>query len=71
MDSNCPECDNPSLSQRQDDLPEVVQNRLKTQIPLINRLVNYYKQKEILISVNGQQNKDIVESDIQTKLGLH
>jgi adenylate kinase len=71
MDSNCPECDNPSLSQRQDDLPEVVQNRLKTQIPLINQLVNYYKQKEILISVNGQQNKDIVEFDIQTKLGLH
>ena len=71
IDSNCPKCDKPALSQREDDLPEVVENRLKTQIPLIKQLVDYYNNKDILISVDGEQNVDMVESEIQMKLGIN
>tara|TARA_Y100000994_G_scaffold213979_1_gene189548 strand:+ start:1622 stop:2269 length:648 start_codon:yes stop_codon:yes gene_type:complete len=71
MDSNCPICNEMSLTQRQDDLPEVVENRLNTQVPLINQLVDYYKKKEILISIDGQQNVDAVESEIKNFLGLN
>ena len=71
MDSNCPVCNEQSLTQRKDDLPEVVENRLKTQIPLINQLLDYYKNQEILISVDGEQDVDIVESEIQIKLGIN
>ena len=71
IDSNCPICNEISLTQRQDDLPEVVENRLKTQIPLINQLVDYYKNREILITVDGQQNVDLVESEIKNILGLN
>tara|TARA_Y100001970_G_scaffold86811_2_gene109489 strand:- start:1550 stop:2200 length:651 start_codon:yes stop_codon:yes gene_type:complete len=71
LDSDCPVCNERSLSQRQDDLPEVVETRLKTQIPLINQLVDYYNSKEILICVDGEQNVDMVESEIQVKLGIN
>ena len=71
MDSNCPVCNEQSLTQRKDDLPDVVENRLKTQIPLINQLLDYYKNQEILISVDGEQDVDIVESEIQIKLGIN
>ncbi len=71
MDSNCPVCNEQSLTQREDDLPDVVENRLKTQIPLINQLLDYYKNQEILISVDGEQDVDIVESEIQIKLGIN
>ena len=49
----------------------MVENRLKTQIPLVKQLADYYNNKDILISVDGEQNVDMVESEIQMKLGIN
>ena len=38
---------------------------------MVAQLVDYYKKKEILISIDGQQNVDAVESEIKNFLGLN
>ena len=68
IDSNCPKCDKPALSQRKDDLPEVVENRLKTQIPLIKQLVDYYNNKDILISNHFRGTKVVIYHIFQFNL---
>lgn len=56
------------LIQREDDTIETVRKRLEVYDELTAPLINYYSKKNILRSVNGQQQVDDVFSDIVTVL---
>ena len=54
---------------RDDDKPEAVANRLKVYHDQTQPLIDYYKAKGILVSVDGTQDMDKVFADIKELLG--
>lgn len=63
-DGICDECGQ-RLIQRDDDKPETVQKRLDVYHAQTQPLIDYYKEKNILHSVDGTQEMDHVFRDIQ------
>lgn len=53
-----------SLAQRDDDKPEVVQERLKVYARQTAPLVDYYKAKGVLFTVDGEKEMDTVKKEI-------
>lgn len=64
----CDACQNPTVL-REDDKPETVQKRLDVYHEQTQPLIDYYKGKNILKSVDGTQQMDAVFSDIVAILG--
>lgn len=62
-DGKC-QCGGP-LVQRDDDKPEVVQERLRVYKAQTEPLVAYYRQKGVLIDIDGEQDPDSVYQAIQ------
>lgn len=60
--------DGEKLIQREDDSEETVEKRLSVNIEQTKPLLDFYKAKEILITVNGDQSIDKVFADIKAKL---
>lgn len=60
--------DGATLEQRDDDTEETVQKRLDVNIEQAKPLLDFYKNKGILITVNGDQSIDQVFADIEAKL---
>jgi len=60
--------DGATLEQRDDDTEETVQKRLDVNIEQAKPLLDFYKDKGILITVNGDQSIDQVFADIEAKL---
>lgn len=60
--------DGAALEQRDDDTEETVQKRLDVNIEQAKPLLDFYKDKGILITVNGDQSIDQVFADIEAKL---
>ncbi len=60
--------DGAKLIQREDDSEETVEKRLAVNIEQTKPLLDFYKAKEILITVNGDQSIDKVFADIKAKL---
>ena len=60
--------DGSTLIQREDDQPETVKNRLAVNIKQTKPLLDFYQEKGLLVSINGDQDIDQVFKDIQTKL---
>ena len=60
--------DGSELIQREDDTPETVKNRLAVNIKQTQPLMDFYNDKGYLVTVNGDQDIDLVFSDIQAKL---
>ncbi len=56
------------LTQRDDDTAETVQKRLTVNIEQAKPLLDFYKEKGILITIDGDQPIDKVFTDIQAKL---
>ena len=63
-DAICDECGQRRI-QRDDDKPETVQKRLDVYHAQTQPLIDYYKEKNILHSVDGTQEMDHVFRDIQ------
>jgi len=61
--------DGEKLIQRKDDTSETVQKRLKVYQEQTQPLLDFYKDKGILISINGDQHIDEVFTDIQRAIG--
>ena len=59
VEMTCDKCGG-QLVQRPDDRPEVVKERLKVYINQTEPLEKYYDAKGILITLNGEQNPDIL-----------
>ena len=60
--------DGGALTQRDDDTAETVQKRLTVNIEQAKPLLDFYKEKGILITIDGDQPIDKVFTDIQAKL---
>lgn len=60
--------DGSKLDQRDDDTEETVKNRLKINIEQSQPLLDFYKEKNYLVDVNGDQDINQVFKDIQAIL---
>ncbi|MFD1430663.1 adenylate kinase [Lacticaseibacillus mingshuiensis] len=60
----CDRCGGTEFFQREDDKPETVKNRLKVNIEMNTPLLDFYKQRDLLFSVNGDQDIDLVFAEI-------
>lgn len=60
--------DGSTLTQRDDDKPETVKNRLSVNIEQTQPLLDFYQEKGYLARVNGDQDIDVVFQEIQNIL---
>ena len=58
------DADGGELYQRDDDKPETVRNRLGVYRDQTAPLIDYYTAQEILTSINGEQEIDVVRADL-------
>lgn len=56
--------DGGELIQRPDDRPETVANRLKVYFEQTSPLIEYYRQRGLLVEINGEQDIEKVYADI-------
>jgi adenylate kinase len=59
----CDKCQG-ELVQRPDDAPEIVEERLKVYHTQTEPLIDFYKKKEVLVTVNGSQDPNQVFADL-------
>jgi adenylate kinase len=64
----CDKCGG-ELYQRADDNEETVSNRIQVYMNQTSPLIQYYTEKNILVSVDGQRDIDVVFEDITSTLG--
>jgi adenylate kinase len=64
----CDKCDG-ELYQRADDNEETVSNRIQVYMNQTSPLIEYYTKQDILVSVDGQRDIDVVFEDITSTLG--
>ena len=67
--SKCKSCGG-ELYQRDDDREDVIRNRLETYDRQTLPLRDFYKNKDILLVIDGTQSPDDTYNDILSKLGL-
>ena len=68
-DATCPKCGG-EMYQRDDDNETTVRNRLDVYAKSTSPLIDYYKGKGLLKSVDGDRPVDIVYVDVKALLGL-
>ena len=68
-DATCPKCGG-EMYQRDDDNETTVRNRLDVYAKSTSPLIDYYKGKGLLKSVNGDRPVDTVYVDVKALLGL-
>lgn len=61
----CDRCGGHEFYQRKDDQPETVKNRLAVNIKMNTPLLDFYRRKQLLYTVNGDQEIDRVFAEIQ------
>ncbi|WP_057737894.1 adenylate kinase [Liquorilactobacillus uvarum] len=61
----CDRCGGKEFFQREDDKPETVKKRLDVNIKMNTPLLDFYKQKNILYEVNGNQEIQKVFADVK------
>lgn len=68
--TTCPhgKCNGEHLYQRADDQPETVRNRLKVYHEQTSPLIAYYRERGILVDINGQQPIDVVTETLKAAL---
>ena len=68
-DATCPKCGG-EMYQRDDDNETTVRNRLDVYQKSTSPLIDYYRGKELLVSIDGDRNPDEVYADVKETLGL-
>ncbi len=68
-DATCPKCGG-EMYQRDDDNEVTVRNRLDVYENSTAPLIDYYSGKELLVTVNGDQDPEKVLADVEAALGL-
>ncbi|HET89531.1 MAG TPA: adenylate kinase [Chloroflexi bacterium] len=61
--------DGGGLYQRDDDQPETVRQRLRVYWEQTSPLIEYYRQRGVLVEVDGDQSIDAVTEDLRTVVG--
>ncbi|WP_125607574.1 adenylate kinase [Lapidilactobacillus bayanensis] len=64
----CDRCGGHDFYQREDDKPETVKNRLAVNIKMNTPLLDFYRGKDLLYTVNGEQDIDLVFDEIKSIL---
>lgn len=60
VEGTCDRCGGHEFYQREDDKPETVENRINVNVELTEPLLNFYKERGVLYTVNGEDDvKDV------------
>ncbi|KRM86902.1 adenylate kinase [Lacticaseibacillus thailandensis] len=65
VEGTCDRCGGHEFFQRDDDKPETVQNRLQVNIKMNTPLLDFYANRQLLYTVNGDQDIDAVFAEIE------
>ena len=68
-DAACPKCGG-EMYQRDDDNEATVRNRLDVYQKSTSPLIDYYRGSELLVSIDGDRNPDVVYADVKAALSL-
>ncbi|CUS25814.1 Adenylate kinase adk [Paucilactobacillus oligofermentans DSM 15707 = LMG 22743] len=68
VEGTCDVCGSHDFYQREDDKPETVKNRLSVNIEMNTPLVDFYNDKGILHTINGEQDIEVVYQAVQKVL---
>lgn len=68
-DATCPKCDG-EMYQRDDDNEATVRNRLDVYEKSTAPLIDYYRGCDLLVSIDGDRDVDVVYADVKQALGL-
>lgn len=69
VEGTCDRCGGHDFYQREDDRPETVENRIKTNLELTQPLVEFYTARDVLHTVNGEDDHQDVFKEIQEIVG--
>ncbi|MGY3778360.1 adenylate kinase [Isobaculum melis] len=64
----CDRCGGHDFYQREDDKPETVENRININLEQTKPLLDFYEARNVLNTVNGEQDIKLVFKDVQTIL---
>jgi adenylate kinase len=67
--ANCPKCGG-EMYQRDDDNETTVRNRLDVYAKSTSPLIDYYKGCDLLVSIDGDRDPEVVYADVKAALGL-
>lgn len=65
VEGTCDRCGKHEFYQREDDKPETVENRINVNLESTNTLVDFYSKRNVLHTVNGEDDFQDVFKDIQ------
>ena len=68
-DATCPKCGG-EMYQRDDDNETTVRNRLDVYEKATSPLIDYYRGSELLVSIDGDRDPEIVYADVKEALAL-
>ncbi len=68
-DAACPKCGG-EMYQRDDDNEATVRNRLDVYQKSTSPLIDYYRGSELLVSIDGDRDPDVVYADVKEALSL-
>ncbi len=68
-DTVCPKCDG-EMYQRDDDNEATVRNRLEVYEKSTSPLIDYYRGCELLVTIDGDRDPEVVYADVKDALGL-
>ena len=68
-DASCPKC-NGEMYQRDDDNETTVRNRLDVYQKSTAPLIDYYRGSELLVSIDGDRDPNVVYADVKEALSL-
>ena len=68
-DASCPKCGG-EMYQRDDDNEETVRNRLEVYEKSTSPLIDYYRGSELLVTIDGDRDPDVVYADVKEALSL-
>jgi adenylate kinase len=60
--------DGSELYQREDDKPATVKRRIRVYLEQTQPLIDYYRKRDLLIEINGEQSIDAVSADLLSAL---
>ena len=68
-DASCPTCGG-EMYQRDDDNEATVRNRIEVYQKSTSPLIDYYRGSELLVSIDGDRDPDVVYADVKEALSL-
>ena len=68
-DASCPKCGG-EMYQRDDDNEATVRNRIEVYQKSTSPLIDYYRGSELLVSIDGDRDPDVIYADVKAALSL-